>query len=148
MLQLLLDTPACPTYTSSPHSQLAAKPPAIHPAQHPRDVTPSPPSLLELSGAHHGLKGRWASNALISTACTAHRNVTLLSLILIISGDVEPNPGPVQYPCGCCHRPVASNHRAVLCDKCDQWFHINCAGMTPKIYTTLSGSFSWICPTC
>eukprot|EP00058_Branchiostoma_floridae_P006390 XP_002591878.1 hypothetical protein BRAFLDRAFT_89393 [Branchiostoma floridae] len=36
--------------------------------------------------------------------------------ILILSGDVQKNPGPVKYPCGGCGRAVATTHRALQCD--------------------------------
>ena len=42
-------------------------------------------------------------------------------LLLILSGDIQVQPGPVKCPCGICARPVASNHRALQCDRCDYW---------------------------
>ena len=41
---------------------------------------------------------------------------TVILLMIILSGDCQPNPGPVKYPCGECHKAVAKSHRAVLCD--------------------------------
>ena len=62
------------------------------------------------------------------------------SILLLLSGDVKLNPGPVTFPCGDCGRAVASNHRGICCDTCNQWFHIRCANMTPQDYSALSCS--------
>jgi Zn finger protein HypA/HybF involved in hydrogenase expression len=35
--------------------------------------------------------------------------------ILLLSGDIEINPGPSKCPCGICKPTVASNHRAIQC---------------------------------
>jgi hypothetical protein len=34
-------------------------------------------------------------------------------LLVLISGDVAENPGPVTNPCGKCERPVRSNQRGI-----------------------------------
>ena len=46
--------------------------------------------------------------------------VTDGSLKVILSGDVQENPGPVNNPCSVCGRAVAKNHRAIECDKCQK----------------------------
>ena len=38
-------------------------------------------------------------------------------LLLILSGDIQVQLGPVKFPCGICARPVASNHRVLQCDR-------------------------------
>lgn len=38
--------------------------------------------------------------------------------ILLLSGDISTNPGPVRYPCGGCYKPVAKNHRGIFCEAC------------------------------
>jgi len=38
--------------------------------------------------------------------------------LLLLSGDVALNPGPVKFPCVVCHFPVRSNQCALLCDEC------------------------------
>ncbi len=35
---------------------------------------------------------------------------------LLSAGDVQPNPGPVQYPCGICGKGVRRNQRGIACD--------------------------------
>ena len=49
-------------------------------------------------------------------------------LLMAISNDVQLNPGPTNndstiYGCGTCNQPVTWDHRAVVCDTCDQWYH-------------------------
>ena len=40
-----------------------------------------------------------------------HRN--LLVMALLLSGDVQRNPGPVKFPCLECKKPVAKTHYAL-----------------------------------
>ncbi|KAH3787195.1 hypothetical protein DPMN_165315 [Dreissena polymorpha] len=57
-------------------------------------------------------------------------------MILQLSGDVSPNPGPIRTPCGKpgCSRAIASNCRAELCEACYYWWHIKCANISDKQY--------------
>ena len=64
---------------------------------------------------------------------SSSRTQTLLQLALL-SGDIQPNPGPVKHPCVICERPVAKNHHALQCDSCDEWVHIRCEGITKEEY--------------
>jgi len=47
-------------------------------------------------------------------------------LLLMIAGDVNPNPGPINTKsvCNVCLRTVAKNYRAVSSDICESWLHI------------------------
>ena len=69
--------------------------------------------------------------------CNKHRYTpiaskpTLLILIhclLAQCSDIETNPGPntsqLRYPCGQCNQEVTWRQRGILCDNCNQWFHI------------------------
>ena len=71
---------------------------------------------------------------------------------LILSGDINPNPGPVQNPCSVCKKAVAKNHRALSCDGCGLWCHIGrkCAGISVKAYKEYQQmeKLSWLCPLC
>ena len=65
--------------------------------------------------------------------------------LLILVGDVAQKPGPIaklKHLCGStiCKqktRTVAANHRAVLCEACYKWFHINCANISAAEYNNL-----------
>ena len=83
------------------------------------------------------------------TAATKRSSLGLL--VIILSGDVHSNPGPIKYPCHACQRPVANNHRAMGCESCGIWVHIKCGGVTPKQYEAYlqgEGLSDWSCPAC
>ena len=55
-------------------------------------------------------------------------STALIICILLMAGDVQPNPGPIKYPCSSCGKAVANNHNALNCDTCHLWTHIKCGG--------------------
>ena len=61
----------------------------------------------------------------------------LYVLVILLSGDVHPCPGPrkPQNPCGICSRGVRSNSKAILCDLCTRWIHIKCADFPVERYS-------------
>ena len=68
---------------------------------------------------------------------------------LLSAGDVQPNPGPVQCPCGICGKGVRRNQRGIACDGCDKWHHAKCIDMTTAEYIQLSNSTDyWHCRQC
>ena len=44
--------------------------------------------------------------------------------LLILSGDINLHPGPVQYPCSVCAKPVRK--RFISCEKHGLWIHKKC----------------------
>ena len=94
--------------------------------------------------------------------CNKHRYTpiaskpTLLILIhclLAQCSDIETNPGPntsqLRYPCGQCNQEVTWRQRGILCDNCNQWFHIDCQNIGDSTYECLSDSrFVWQCLSC
>ena len=73
----------------------------------------------------------------------------VLFSVLLLSGDVEINPGPVKHPCKVCDKPVKSNQRGILCECCYYWLHAKCLHMKPEEYDHLTTSDeSWCCPDC
>ncbi len=56
--------------------------------------------------------------------------------IILLSGDIELNPGP----CGSCSNPVKSNQKGVCCDVCNKWFHTRCLGIPDTEYQQLQQS--------
>ena len=73
--------------------------------------------------------------------------------LLILSGNVELNPGPrtykFKYPCGVCSRPCKDNQPAIQCDSCNLWYHKKCLSMNTIVYKALeNSSCSWICCQC
>jgi len=67
-------------------------------------------------------------------------------LLLMISGDINPNPGPVSCPY--CHRTIAKNHRFVCCTRCNSSYHIKCANISPKEYKIMQADNSFFCTVC
>ena len=50
--------------------------------------------------------------------------------LLLLAGDIEPNPGPQvsstnRYPCVVCSTEV--RNQGICCDSCDRWCHLNCS---------------------
>ena len=71
-------------------------------------------------------------------------------LLLLLSGDIEVNPGPTSiYPFGICERAVNNSHRAFCCDGCDIWYHKTCISMCTQDFEYLENkSISYICYKC
>jgi len=76
-------------------------------------------------------------------------------LLILLSGDININPGPVSIKtkCNSCYRTVAKNHRAVSCDLCLKWCHIKCEGISPTRYREMvnendNNNLSFVCSPC
>ena len=55
------------------------------------------------------------------------------AILLILSGDIHPHPGPVKNPCAVCQKPVARTHRPLTCNGCGLICHIgNKCGHFPE----------------
>ena len=70
----------------------------------------------------------------------------LAIVLLLLSGDIHPNPGPPKHPCGTCDTTVRSNQRRVVCAT---WSHIKCVGIDRAASERLSDLDKiWICIKC
>ena len=72
-------------------------------------------------------------------------------ILLILSGDIETNPGPSNKPqCECCFRTIAINHRFVSCVECESRSHIKCAGVSPNQYNRMQAdrTITFYCQPC
>ena len=85
----------------------------------------------------------------------------VILLFLMRSGDVHPQPGPMhiksksrqpKHPCTVCERGVISTSKAVSCDDCQRWVHVNCTKtITIEQYNQLvqdNTDFSYMCDNC
>ena len=78
-------------------------------------------------------------------ATSPQRHKTILTLILLLAGDIELNPGPVTqkatvWPCGICQYPVNWEQEGVACDGCSLWHHRSCLSMCSNDYRDLEGT--------
>jgi len=78
----------------------------------------------------------------------------LTTALLLLSGDVELNPGPRAknasvFPCGICEQPVTWSCKGAACDNCDVWYHQSCIELCSADFELLNNSnVSWICYKC
>ena len=71
-----------------------------------------------------------------------------LVVLLIIAGDIQPNPDPrpPKYPCSICNKAVRYGQEGIQCDQCDIWHHRGCMQMCAPNYIALQNSdISWLC---
>ena len=73
-----------------------------------------------------------------------------LKYLLLLSGDIESNPGPIQYPCLICQKPVRK--RILYCKNCDFWIHKKCEQISKTEYEkfkiTPQHDSQYICCSC
>ena len=79
--------------------------------------------------------------------CSSHSPLILISMLLLISGDIHPNPGPID-PCSVCSRRVTWGNRSIQCTGCSLWVHLSCSGLSPADFRKISPGHSWTCPMC
>jgi len=91
--------------------------------------------------------------------CYSRRSVPVITtpkyctvFMLLLCGDIEPNPGPRQqsrFPCGYCALDVNWSHRALACDECGIWFHKSCHDISTTTFDNLANeSVTWKCFRC
>ena len=75
--------------------------------------------------------------------------VNLVMVILLLSGDVQLNPGPPtrtpKYPCGVCSKTVNSSHKSMEYEDCLMWYHIKCVNMGDNMYQVHMHHNSYTC---
>ena len=74
-------------------------------------------------------------------------SLSLIFMLLLISSDIRPNPGPID-PCSVCSRRVTWGNRSVQCTNCFLWAHLSCSGLSPANFRKISLGHSWTCPMC
>jgi hypothetical protein len=82
---------------------------------------------LTFAGITSQIRKSFYGNQILNSSSQQPRK-TLLICIILLSGDIETNPGPVKnaeiFPCGLCDLPVTWEHvNGICCDGCDIWHH-------------------------
>ena len=89
--------------------------------------------------------GRLFSLSLFS--CPSLARICLLILLLLIRGNVHPNPGPI-FSCSVCAGNVTWRGKSVQCCTCSKLVHLRCSQLSLSKFRTLNSSHSWNCPPC
>ena len=71
----------------------------------------------------------------------------LILLLVLMSGNVHPNPCPV-FPCSVCAGNVTWRGKSVQCCTCSNWVHLKCSLLSFSRFRILGSSHSWIFPPC
>ena len=71
----------------------------------------------------------------------------LILLLLLMSGNVHSNPGPI-FSFSVCAGNVAWRGRSVQCCTCSKWVHLKCSQLSSSRFRTLGSPHSWSCPLC
>ena len=96
---------------------------------------------------------RLLSNYLI-TFITLTYLCAFLSISLVLSGDIESNPGPKphKFPCGHCNKACCDYKGAmssILCESCNTWYHAVCVNIDTNLLSVLErSSCPRECPNC
>ena len=69
----------------------------------------------------------------------------LILLLLLMSGNVHPNPCPI-FPCSVCAGNVTRRGKSVQCCACSKWVHLRCSQLSFTKFRALGSSHSWSCP--
>ena len=76
------------------------------------------------------------------------RNYIYLIMLILLAGDIHPNPGPKeQNMCLNC-KSIENNLQSVTCNSCNGWSHLNCSALPgdQENLRLIDQSFEWLCP--
>ena len=68
---------------------------------------------------------------------SSHPPLILIFMLLLISGDIHPNPGPID-PCSVCSHRVTWKNRSVQCTNYSLWVCLSCFGLSPADFCKIS----------
>ena len=97
------------------------------------------------------LKTRKTLQYKVSNTNPKTHSTSIFIFSLLLSGDVELNPGPndSRYICPFCDLDVEYGMKALQRDGCDMWYHKTCVSMCTQDYRNLeNNSISYICCRC
>ena len=95
--------------------------------------------------AHSFFKiGRLCSLFLFSCPSLALLRLLIL-LLLLMSGNVHSNPGPI-FSCSVCAGNVTWRGKSVQCSTCSKWVHLSCSKLFLSKFRALGSTHFWSCP--
>ena len=65
-----------------------------------------------------------------------------------LSGPAVCSTGEEDWNCGICDNTCGWDTPAVACDDCGKWYHIQCQGISSKLYSKMDSGFAWSCLRC
>jgi hypothetical protein len=67
-----------------------------------------------------------------------------------IGGPASSSIDETIYPCGTCDQPVTWENRCIVCDTCNQWYHVSCQSMSSNTYLEHANDSAvvWDCIMC
>ena len=84
----------------------------------------------------------------------ANTKTNVIFLLIILSNDVNPNPGPKKVQdvspiikCFTCKLQIEDENESLKCSTCYKFFHISCQTIQKLNRKKDHGSFEWVCPT-
>ena len=77
-------------------------------------------------------------------SCLSLALLCLPILLLLMSSNVHPNPGPI-FSCSVCTGNVAWRGKSVKCCICSKWVHLRCSQLSLSKFRALGSSHSWSC---
>ena len=71
-------------------------------------------------------------------------------MLLLISGNVHPHPGPcsIRHNCSLCRKNACLEERIICCSACDSWCHVACLNVSFPQGEPNGNSAAWICNLC
>ena len=73
---------------------------------------------------------------------------TNLFILIILTGDIEMNPGP-RFQCGLCKKYCKASDKLLECEECEKRFHTSCSNLSDsEVLRIESGDGAWYCTNC